>query len=118
MDFLTSLDENIEPGLPACEICKGSAVTRVPVSSLKPQTVRRYIFGKQRESHDKEALVALCSVCTLLHCEETFEGDGPVRLLPSELMIGRAFPEGSESSGRAYDYAAALLRVLERSGYH
>ena len=129
MEFLTSSDESTGAGAQACEICKDGAVTRVPVRSLKPQTVRRYIFGRQREGRDKDALVALCGVCTLLHCEETFEGDGPVRFLPSERMNDRVFPEPTDAFDRAYepsrakrasefDYAAALLRVLERGGYH
>jgi hypothetical protein len=99
------------------------------MKSLKPQTVRRYIFGRQKDERDRDSLIALCGVCTLLHCEETFEGDGPARLPPSEHMIGRAFSEPQEAKRRDYDqslsnrasefdYAAALLRVLERGGYH
>src|SRR5579862_546679 len=129
MDYLERVDEGSDSNAMACEICKGGAVTKVPIRSLKPQTVRRYIFGQQRDGQDKDALIALCGVCTLLHCEETFEGDGPARLLPSEHMIDRVYDRARESLERAFDgprasrasefdYAAALLRVLERGGYH
>lgn len=113
-----------------CEICKSTAVTRVPVRALKPQTVRRYIFGQPESGRD----VALCGVCTMLHCEETFEGDGPERLFsraddgnlgkPGRSSAGRNFRHDddeapqSRQAGSSYDYANALLRMLERSGYH
>lgn len=131
MDDQDQTGDAIIPG--TCQICKGVAVTQVPIRSLKPQTVRRYIFDQTDAGRD----VALCGVCTMLHCDDTFEGDGPERfssgpgpLNPGSLSrpgrtsagcVGRSEDEDIPQcvpSGGSHDYACALLRMLERSGYH
>ena len=96
---------------PACRICLAEAVTRIPVRALRPQTVRRYIFGEKATAD-----VPLCGICAMLHCEETIAGDGPARRWRTEHTVEKkARPVGA--SERSYEYAMALLCALEGSGY-
>ena len=80
MDYETRTQQETDTKAPACQICRERAVVQVPLKALRPQTVRRYIFGPQSQTRE----VALCGVCQLLHCEETLEGDGPVRKRPND----------------------------------